>query len=166
LHARCASGYGRPMSLLRRDRDPKVERLAELPLLSDCSRRELSEIARVVDEVDVRPGKLLMTEGRPGWECLIISRGHATVEVGGHEVGKVEPGAILGEMALMSEGLRTATVRADDEMHLFVADARGFRDLMRHPSVAEKITAVRDERASAGIQQPERGGPEAGQSRT
>jgi CRP-like cAMP-binding protein len=142
------------MSLLRRKRDPKTARLSELPLFSDCSQRELTEIARLVDEVDVRPGKLLMTEGRPGWECLVISRGHATVEVGGNPIGRVEAGAVLGEMALMSDGLRSATVRAEDDMHLFVADSRGFRELMRHPSVAEKITAVREERAAAGMQQP------------
>ena len=140
------------MRLPRRDQDPKVARLAALPLFEGCSRRELAEIARLVDEVDVPSGKVLMSQGRPGWECFVVASGHATVSIGGETVGSVGTSAVIGEVALVGDHLRSATVTAESDMHLFVMDARGFRALTDHERIADRIRAGIEHRAAADAQ--------------
>jgi CRP-like cAMP-binding protein len=150
LTAAPGTGYLRgDVRLFRGKRDPKLERLASVPLFEGIDDRELKELAPLVEEVDVRAGKVLMTEGRPAWECFIVSRGQGRVEVRGERVGTVAAGEVLGEMALMGDGLRSATVTADEDMHVFVTDRRGFREMMRHTRVASRVEAARDQRAAA-----------------
>ena len=119
--------------------DPKIERLARLSIFADCRKSELAEIARLVDEVEVPRGRKLMVEGRPGWEAFVIEEGEATVSIGERNVASIGPGAVLGEHALAGEGYRAATVTADTDMCLLVADTRGFAALRDHGTVARRI---------------------------
>ena len=92
--------------------DAKLERIRALPLFAGSGRAELSEATRLLDEVSVPAGRVLMHEGRPGWEALLVAEGEAVVEVHGREVARVGPGAVLGEMALLGDHYRSATTTA------------------------------------------------------
>lgn len=127
------------MRLFRRDPDPKLDRLAELPLFAGLASGDLQSLAPHLDEVDVHSGKVLMSEGRPGWEALVVGSGEASVTIGGNHVGSVGSGSLLGEMSLIGHGLRSATVTATTPMHLFVTSTRGFRALMDHPTVGARV---------------------------
>jgi CRP/FNR family transcriptional regulator, cyclic AMP receptor protein len=128
----------------RKSKDAKVELLGGVPLFSACSKRELSRIASLADEVDVPEGKVLTREGDQGREFFVVVEGQARVMVGDRgRVSALGPGASFGEMSLLDQGPRSATVEAETDMQLLVLDARSFSSLLNEvPSVARKVLAA------------------------
>ncbi|MEW5990334.1 MAG: cyclic nucleotide-binding domain-containing protein [Chloroflexota bacterium] len=110
--------------------DPKLRLLRSIPLFEGLSERQLEQIARMVDEVDVPAGKVLMRQGEPGNEMFIVVSGSFTIDRDGNVIRECSAGAALGEMALLSEGLRTATVTANGPGRLLVAGHREFHALL------------------------------------
>jgi CRP/FNR family transcriptional regulator, cyclic AMP receptor protein len=130
----------RSMSVLRRGRDAKVGLLGDVSLFSACSNRELARIASLADEVDVPEGRVLTRQGDPGREFFVIVEGRAKVSVRGKRTSTLGPGSAFGEMSLLDQGPRTATVTALTDMQLLVLDSRSFYSLISEvPSVAAKI---------------------------
>ncbi len=124
-------------------KDPKLDLLRAIPLFADLSGRELERIARLVDEVDVPAGKVLMNEGDHGAEMFVVVEGRFTVERNGTVVRECGPGEILGELALLSEGPRTATVVAAEPGHLLVAGHHEFHELMEvSPEISAKMIDI------------------------
>jgi CRP/FNR family transcriptional regulator, cyclic AMP receptor protein len=122
------------------DADPKVALLAAVPMFANCRDKDLRQIAQLVDEVDLPDGKVLMREGETGAEMFLISSGAARVERGGQVVGEFGPGSVLGEMALVSEGPRNATVTAVGPVRALVVGHREFHSLMDdHPKFRMKV---------------------------
>jgi CRP-like cAMP-binding protein len=122
------------------DADPKVALLAAVPMFANCRDNDLRRIAQLVDEVDLPDGKVLMREGDTGAEMFLISSGSARVERGGQVVGEFGPGSVLGEMALVSEGPRNATVTAVGPVRALVVGHREFHSLMDdHPKFRIKV---------------------------
>lgn len=120
--------------------DPKVELLGKVPLFSLCDEKELKEIASLADITEVAAGEALTREGAQGHEFFVIEEGTAKVTIEGREVATVGPGGFVGEMALLDEGPRVATVTAESPMRVFVLTGQAFSALIeRHPSVAHKI---------------------------
>jgi CRP-like cAMP-binding protein len=116
--------------------DAKVDLLKSVSLFSGMGRAELEQVAQLLDEVDVPAGKVLMRQGEPGHEMFIIAKGRVQVERNGKVIAERGPGAAMGEVALLSEGPRTATVTAIEPSTLFYAAHREFHSLMdSHPSV-------------------------------
>jgi CRP-like cAMP-binding protein len=131
----------------RHSRDPKLERLGQVRLFSACSKRELSRIAALTEEVDVPAGKVLMRQGDPGREAFVILEGTARATVRGKKSTRMGPGACFGEMALLHSAPRSATVTAETDMHLAVLNSREFSTLIEDvPSVARKVLAAMAER--------------------
>jgi CRP/FNR family cyclic AMP-dependent transcriptional regulator len=128
----------------RKSKNAKVELLGGVPLFSACSKRELSRIASLADEVDVPEGKVLTREGDPGREFFVVVEGQARVMVGDRgRLSPLGPGASFGEMSLLDQGPRSATVEAETDMQLLVLDARSFSSLLNEvPSVARKVLAA------------------------
>jgi CRP-like cAMP-binding protein len=127
--------------------DPKVQRLAQVQLFSNCSKRELSRIAALGDEVDVAAGKVLMRQGEPGHEAFVILEGRAKAAVRGKKTTHMGPGECFGEMALLHSAPRSATVTAESDMHLLVLHSRAFSTLLADvPSVAKNVLAAMAER--------------------
>ena len=121
-------------------KDRKIELLRGVPLFADCSRRELRSIAEVADEVVVPADTLLTKEGASGREFIVIVDGAASVERRGRKVNELGPGDFLGEIALVSRGPRTATVRTTHPTHALVITAPSFRALLRKtPSMQWKV---------------------------
>ena len=136
------------MALRRKSKKAKVELLRGVSLFSACSNRELDRIASLADEIDVPKGRVLIREGEPGREFFVVVDGRARATVGDRtRVGKLGPGSSFGEMSLLDQGLRSATVTAQTDMHLLVIGSRQFSALIKEvPSVARKILRAMAER--------------------
>jgi CRP-like cAMP-binding protein len=139
----------------RKSKDAKVRLLGGVALFSPCTKAELARIAMLVDEIEAPPGKTLAREGEPGWEFFVIAEGTATARRGGRKIAEIGPGSFLGEMSLLDQGPRTATVTADTDMHLLVLSSRSFSSLMdEFPRVARAILSGMAERVRASEQAP------------
>lgn len=125
---------------LRRGADRKVQMLAKVPLFSECSQKELSRIASLADEIEVDKGTVLTKEGLPGRECFVVSEGSAKATLRGKKLASYKSGDVFGEMSLLDNEPRSATITADSDMVLFVVDSRSFWGLCEQaPSVTRKI---------------------------
>lgn len=111
-------------------KDPKIEHLRSIAIFSACGPGDLQRVAQLVDEVDIADGQVIMREGEPGREMFIVVDGRARVERGGRTINEVGAGAVLGEMSLIAEGNRTATVTAEGPLRAFVVAHREFHSLM------------------------------------
>jgi CRP-like cAMP-binding protein len=128
-------------------KNQKLELLAGVPLFAGCSKRELGEIALVVDELDVAADVTLIREGERGREFIVIESGRVSVERSARHVGELGPGEWVGEIALVTDGPRTATVRTLTRVRLLVLTDRAFKKLIRDvPSIAEKVMRSLGER--------------------
>jgi CRP-like cAMP-binding protein len=120
--------------------DPKIDLIRSVPMFANCGPKDLQRIAQLVEEVDLPDGQVLMREGDTGAEMFVISSGSARVERGGQVVGEFGPGSVLGEMALVSEGSRNATVTAVGPVKALVVGHREFHSLMDdHPKFRGKV---------------------------
>jgi CRP/FNR family transcriptional regulator, cyclic AMP receptor protein len=125
--------------------DTKLDMLRSVSLFAALGNRDLEQVARLADEIDVPAGKVLMREGDRGAEMFVIVSGEAKVERGGQEIGRSGPGSVLGEIALLSEGPRTATVTVTAPSRLLVLAHREFHSLLA--DVPAVRTCVMDELA-------------------
>ena len=121
-------------------KNAKIELLKRVPLFAGCSKRELGEIAAVTDELALPTPREIMREGASGREFLIFVEGEADVLRKGRLVAGLGPGDFVGEIALVTGGPRTATVRTRGAARVLVITASGFRTLMREvPSIQSKV---------------------------
>ena len=110
--------------------DPKQTLIKSIPLFAGLGGREIERIARLMDEVDVPAGKVLMEQGGRGAEMFVVVSGRFSVARDGQTIATSGPGDTIGEIALLSEGPRTATVTAIEPAKLFVVGHREFHSLM------------------------------------
>jgi CRP-like cAMP-binding protein len=110
--------------------DRKLNLLRSIPLFEGLADRQLEQIATLVDEVDVPAGKVLMRQGEPGNEMFIVVNGNFTIDRDGNAIRECSAGAALGELAILSEGARTATVTANGPGRLLVVGHREFHSLL------------------------------------
>jgi CRP-like cAMP-binding protein len=121
-------------------KDPKVDMIKSVSMFSELGRRELEEIAQLVDEVDVPAGRVLMRQGDVGNEMFVVVSGKFRIERNGALLRELGPGAVIGEVALLSEGVRTATITAAEPSQILVAGHREFHRLLQdHPSIQMEI---------------------------
>jgi voltage-gated potassium channel len=111
-------------------KDPKLNLLKSIPLFEGLGERELEQIARLVDEVDVPAGRVLMRQGESGSEMFIVVNGSFTIDRNGNVIRECGAGAALGELAILSEGPRSATVTANEPGRLLVVGHREFHALL------------------------------------
>lgn len=126
----------------------ELGRLRGVPFFSSVSKQDLAAIAQQTDEIDVPAGQVLAREGDFGAEFFVIDSGTAEVTRGGARVAELGAGDFFGEMALLDEERRTATVTATTPMSLIVMTRANFRALNRslpqvHETVAREIAARR-----------------------
>ena len=132
---------------MARTKDPKLELIAAVPLFAGFNRREIEALGRLMDEIDVKEGRVLKREGASGREFFIVVSGRVRVERNGRKVNELGPGDFLGEIALIDHGPRTATVVASEPCRLMVLDIGGFRTLVtKYPTVQAKIMRALAER--------------------
>jgi CRP/FNR family transcriptional regulator, cyclic AMP receptor protein len=128
-------------------RDAKIELLKRAPLLSGCSKNELRALARTADELDLREGTVITREGRPGREFFVLISGSAEVTKNGKKVAELGAGDWFGEIALLTDSPRTATVTATSPVDVLVVTDRRFRNVVETmPSIALKILSTVSQR--------------------
>jgi CRP-like cAMP-binding protein len=121
-------------------KNAKIELLKRAPLFAQCSRRELAQIALLSAELNLPAGRKLMTEGEPGKEFIVLVEGRAEVRRKGRRVRELSDGDFLGEIALVADVPRTATVTALTPVTVLLVTARDFRTLLREvPSLQPKV---------------------------
>jgi voltage-gated potassium channel len=106
--------------------------LGGVPLLSGLDRKQLESLARDFSERTFPAGTVVVREGDDhGIGFFVVADGEGTVTVKGKEVAKVGPGSYFGEVALISDRVRTATVTADTDLRCLVMTMWDFRAFVR-----------------------------------
>ena len=122
-------------------------RLGSIPLFAELSKGERREVARLADELDIAEGTRLTKEGALSWEFFAIASGTADVVIDGRKVAELGPGDVIGEMGVLADTPRNATVTATSSMTIAVMTARDLRHIERTmPRVHDRLTAVVEER--------------------
>jgi CRP-like cAMP-binding protein len=121
--------------------DPFLEHLAEVPLFSALSKKDLQTVAKHAQGVDVEPGRVVVTEGAAGSEFFVILEGRARVERHGRQVALLGPGAFFGDLALLDRAPRNASVIAETPMALAKIGQRAFETLLDVPGFSKKLLA-------------------------
>ncbi len=135
---------------MRFRKDQKIELLARVPLLARCSKRELARIAALADLVEFREGETVMREGKPGLEFFVIVDGKARVTRRGRKLADLGAGDWFGEIALLSNTPRTATVVAGSPLRALVLTRSGLSALIRDvPSIGTKVLSAVGDRLAA-----------------
>ena len=133
----------------------KVTQLRSVPLFEGCTRHEVEAISRAAKEVRHRKGHVIVREGESGIGFFLILEGEAEVTIGGKRRAKLGPGDFFGELSLLDQGTRTATVAALTPIRLLGLTAWVFRGLVeQHPTIALnmlRVVAERLRRASSPI---------------
>lgn len=91
-----------------------LERQLSLQIMRDGRKPKIRKAAR---------GETLVEQGEPGKELFLLLDGVLTVEVDGEPIAELGPGSILGERALIEDGIRTSTLRATTPARVAVADS-------------------------------------------
>lgn len=122
-------------------------RLKAIPLFAELSDHERGQVARWADEIEVREGEHLVHQGAFAHEFFVILEGTAEVTKDGQPLTDLGPGDFFGEIALMEEERRTASVTAKSPMKVIVMFGRDFRQMDHQmPHVATKIQQAIEER--------------------
>ena len=125
----------------------KVEALGRAPLFEGLSRKELTELARVTDDLALEPGTVLCREGKIGREFFVLVDGSVDVIQGGKRIATLGGGDFIGEIALLTDTRRTATVKATTPLRCFVLTAADFRRVMdENRGVERKVMRALAER--------------------
>ncbi|MET0148456.1 MAG: cyclic nucleotide-binding domain-containing protein [Acidimicrobiales bacterium] len=124
-----------------------LDRLRAVPLFAACDDGELNELAALGTEVEVPSGQSLMAEGDFSRDAYLVMGGRATCLKGGVEIAHFGPGDFFGEMALIGDRPRSATVVADDDLSVRAFHAGEFRQLLTDvPGIAVKVLWATAER--------------------
>ena len=114
--------------------------LQRVPIFSDLDRKELERIAASMKERTFKAGDKVTEEGQSGVGFFVIADGEAKVTVGGDERRRLGPGDYFGEVALLNETARTATITAETDLHCYGLTSWEFRPLVEtHSTIAWKL---------------------------
>lgn len=133
-----------------------VTALKRVPLFSQCSDRELREIAKDMREELFSAGQDIVREGAAGGPFYVILEGRAKVIVNGRTRRTFEPGAYFGELALVDKGPRSATIKAETQVKAMSITSWNFLNLLEnnfklaHKVMAGLATRVRELDKAAG----------------
>jgi CRP/FNR family cyclic AMP-dependent transcriptional regulator len=117
--------------------------LTGVPLLADLSKRDLEHVARWADEVDMAPGRHLLDEGALPHEFFLILEGEVEVTHDEQTLATLGPGDFFGEIAILEDMRRTATVVTTTPCRLAVMTPQAFSSMRSSmPVVADRIQAA------------------------
>jgi CRP/FNR family cyclic AMP-dependent transcriptional regulator len=117
-----------------------AELVQGVPLFADLDKRELQGVASSMKERTFNPGQTIAAEGQTGIGFFVIAEGTAKVSQGDEERATLGPGDYFGEIALIDDGLRTASVTADSELKVYGLTSWEFRPLVEsNASIAWKL---------------------------
>jgi len=124
----------------RMRKNVKVELLSRVPLFSGLSKAQLGQVAMIADEIDLPAGTTVIREGERGREFLVVIEGEVEVRRKGKRLAVLRDGEFVGEIALVSDIPRVATVTTCSPVRALVITDRQFRSLIqRVPTIALKV---------------------------
>jgi CRP/FNR family transcriptional regulator, cyclic AMP receptor protein len=116
---------------------PNVDLIRGVPLFAEADGAFLEDLTDEFMERRYSAGEVMAEEGEAGRTFIVIESGEATVTVHGQQVARLGPGDSFGEMALIDRSARSATVKADTDVHGYQLPVWSFRPLIEsHPEVA------------------------------
>ena len=137
---------------MRLGKDGKVELIKKVPLFSKLSKKELEQVAHIADELDLPNGKLMAEEGDRGREFFVLLEGEADVTKGDESINTMREGDFFGEIALVTQMPRTASVRATTDVRVLVVTERDFGALLKHsPQVSRGVAEALAERVAPNL---------------
>jgi CRP-like cAMP-binding protein len=121
-------------------RDEKVRIISRIPLFEACSQAELARIATITTQVDVPDGEVLIREGERGELFFVLVKGSAEVRKGTRRIATLGAGDFAGELALLTDAPRTATVTTTSPVTALRATRKGFSALLEtSPRIQQKV---------------------------
>ncbi len=121
--------------------------LRKVPLFADLDKKELEQVAASMRERRFRAGDTVTQEGAGGVGFFVVEHGEADVNVGGETRGSIGPGDYFGEIALINESPRTATLTARTDMLCYGMTPWDFRPLVESNSaIAWKLLTAMAEK--------------------
>lgn len=114
-------------------------RLKAIPLFQNLDDHDLGVIATFANETSVSPGDTLVREGDFSYELMAIEEGSAEVLKNGERIAELGPGDFFGEVGVLSNDMRSATVRATSPMRLITLTTWELKRMRSMPGVMEKI---------------------------
>ena len=134
---------------MRLHKDAKVDLISRVPLFATCSKKELRLIANEADQVEWREGRTVIQEGRLGSEFFVLIEGTVSVSRDGTRLRDLTAGEWVGEIALVANVPRSATVVTTSPVRALVLTRGGFSRLIKdNPSIAAKVLALLGERVA------------------
>lgn len=120
-----------------------AEFLSKVPLFQSCTAEEIRAIADIAQESDFEAGQLIITQGTPGQAFYMILSGRVEIIRDGRSLGAYGPGDFFGEMSLLDNAPRSATIRALDPTRCLMLSSWDFKTLIeKTPSIAVKLLEV------------------------
>lgn len=116
-----------------------LDHLANVPIFSELSQADRKKLGKLMTSVNFKEGKVLMRQGQHGNEFLIILAGTAKVEIDGVVVANLGPGDFIGELAVVANVPRSATVTSTSPLEAEVLTRSEFFSLLDQPSIAKKV---------------------------
>ena len=113
---------------------PSLQQLAQVPLFAGLKERNLKMLAESLRERSFAEGETIAAEGKSGVGFFVIAEGEASVSVDGKERVTLRAGDHFGELALIDDGSRTATVTATTPLHCYAMTSWEFRPLVQENS--------------------------------
>lgn len=121
--------------------------LAKVPLFRDLSKRHLRQVAGLATTIDGQAGKVLIREGQAGLEFIVILEGEVEVLRGDEVISTRGPGDFVGEIALVEDVPRTASIVAKTPVVIDVIGRREFATLLANePEIADKVKSTAEQR--------------------
>ncbi len=121
-------------------KNAKVDLISKVPLFAGCSKRELGIVASIADEIVQPAGVSLIEQGRKGREFCILGTGEVEIRQGRKRLRTLSAGDFFGEIALILDAPRSASVTAITQVRLLVIHQVAFRRLLRDThSIQDKV---------------------------
>ena len=144
------SGKSKPPKLTRRDRRDLLEKLSGFPVFAGCSQDDLEALIKVSEACSLPAGWAMIAQGTPADFCYIILRGSAGIYRGNERIAELGAGVLVGEMAVLSGDLRTATVTTMTRVStLAVANSVMDQLLRKRPTLNQAVRRQALERTAA-----------------
>ncbi|HVY10542.1 MAG TPA: cyclic nucleotide-binding domain-containing protein [Mycobacteriales bacterium] len=121
--------------------------LRKLPVFAGLSKRALARVDALLTPVAFSDGDVLCQEGKLGREAFVIVSGEVEVSRGADHLATLGQGSVVGEMALLGHGPRTATVTAAGDVEALVMSAQEFASVLAEPEVAHEVQRVAAQRS-------------------
>ena len=125
-----------------------ARRLKSIPVFAGLQKHELDRVADCAEEIKVEAGEQLVEEGRFAFEFFVITRGAAEVRRNGSRVAELGTGDVVGELAALTHGQRSASVVATVPTSVVFIRAQDFRHFVEEmPELGERIRRVVEQRS-------------------